>query len=65
MKQKAHWIQRTHLFDPDEFECSVCGARFRRKAAECPACGAVMHGLEYDPSWVDEAEFLDIIIGDH
>ena len=30
--REAHWIKRTHVFDPDEYECSACGRRFRQPA---------------------------------
>ena len=26
-----HWIKHSHLFDPDEYECSRCGAVFKKK----------------------------------
>lgn len=64
MSHYAHWIQRTHFLDPDEYECSACGSRFAHKRAVCPECGVEMHGSEYDASWVDEAAFLDIILGE-
>ena len=60
----AYWIQRTHFFDPDEYECSECGAMFARKSLICPACGAPMHGAKKDSGWVDEAAYLDIIMDD-
>lgn len=59
-----HWIRRTHLFDPDEYECSQCGQRFPRAAERCPKCGASLRGIEDNQDWVDEAEELDWLLGD-
>ena len=59
-KDTAFWTQKTHLFRPDEYECSACGRRFARPSAECPHCGRRMTKSKYDPSWVDEAEIMDI-----
>ena len=44
------WTQRTHLLRADEYIC--------------PFCGHSMEGSDYDPSWVDEAEMLDIFFDD-
>lgn len=62
--KKPHWIRHTHVFDPDEYECSVCGQRFHDTAPSCPACDAVMTGISDPQDWVDEMEMLDIILGD-
>ncbi len=66
MRRKIpHWIQRTHVFRADEYECSVCAFRADRPYAECPACGTPMEGRdEYDPSWVDEMEIMDALFDD-
>lgn len=34
-----HWIKHSHLFDPDEYECSRCGAVFKKIYLACPNCG--------------------------
>ena len=60
-KKKACWIRKTHLLRADEFECSACGRRFDKPYEKCPYCGRDMDGSRYDPSWVDEAEILDIL----
>ena len=60
----AHWTHRTHLFRPDEYVCSVCGASFDRPWTVCPSCGAPMRKAKYDPSWVDEAEGLSAFLDD-
>ena len=62
-KNKAQWIRHTHLFSADEYECSNCGATVAKPKPTCPKCGADMGGEKYDPSWVDEAAMLDIILG--
>ena len=63
-RRNPHWIKHTHVFDPDDYECSVCGEHFRNPSPKCPACGALLMET-YDPQdWVDEMEELDIILGD-
>ena len=62
-KNNATWIRHTHLFSADDYECSVCGHTATKPQPVCPHCGAVMGGEKYDPSWVDEAAVLDIILG--
>ena len=63
-KKTASWIRRTHLFRADEFICSVCKASFRKPCQACPACGTRMKKTKYDPSWVDEAEMISMIMDD-
>ena len=63
-KETARWIQRTHLFRDDEYECSSCGRKTEKPFQLCPCCGARMKGSEYDPSWVDEMELLDALFED-
>lgn len=57
----AYWIRKTHLLRADEYVCSACGRRFRRPSPLCPSCGRRMTRSKYDASWVDEAEFLDMM----
>ena len=64
MKRKPHWIEREHLFDGTEYVCSCCGASFEEPWEECPACGAEMKKIKYDPVYVDEAEMMDILFWD-
>ena len=59
----AHWIKNTHLFDPDDYKCSACGAKTDRPYDRCPNCGREMTGKKDGDSWVDEAVFLDFITG--
>ena len=59
-RRSPHWIQHTHLFDDDEYECSVCRAAADRPYLFGPRCGAKMAGIRSDASWVDEAETMDL-----
>ena len=63
-EEVAYWTQKTHLLRADEFICSGCGNVERKAHKICPSCGARMKKSKYDPTWVDEAEILDILIGD-
>lgn len=61
---RAYWIQHTHLLRRDEYECSNCRRIQGRAFGRCPSCGAKMRASKYDPSWVDEAAMIEIIIDD-
>ena len=60
----AHWVQKTHLFRPDEYICSACGTSCDKPYSVCPACGVPMGNTKYDASWVDEAAYLSTILDD-
>ena len=60
-KDSAYWIQKTHLLRADEYECSACGRRSAKPYVQCLYCGRNMTKSKYDPTWVDEAEILDIL----
>lgn len=62
--KKARWIQRTHIFRKDEYECSFCGYNTEKPYKTCPHCGSIMKGAKYDPSWVDEMEVIDAFLED-
>ena len=62
--KKAYWTQRTHLFQRDEYICSVCGTASDKPYRACPVCKAAMGKTKYDPSWVDEAEGLSTLMDD-
>ena len=64
MGNKTFWIQKTHLLKNDEYICSNCKFNADKAYKRCPGCGAEMSKTKYDPSWVDEAEFLDMIFDD-
>lgn len=63
-KKIAHWIQHTHVFRKDEYECSACGCLADKLYKTCPHCGLPMKGSKYDSSWVDEMEGIDAILDD-
>ena len=46
-------IDRPHLIDEDDHECSVCHARFTGDAMRCPRCGTRFTGKVKD-----EDEFI-------
>ena len=60
----AYWIQKTHIFRADEYECSACGRRFDKPYVQCPSCGRKRTKSKYDPTWVDEIETMDALFGD-
>ena len=64
MSKSARWIRHSHLFSADDYECSVCHARFKMPHGACPNCHTPMKGAKYDPSWVDEMEMFDAIFDD-
>lgn len=45
-------IDRPHVIDPDDYECSACHRRFRKDQMTCPYCGTRFSGRK-----VDEEEF--------
>ena len=47
-RDKPVRIDRPHYYDLDDYECSVCGARFRKKSMTCPRCGARFEGTKTD-----------------
>ena len=48
-----HRIDRPHVIDPDDYECSVCHKRFRKNQMACPYCGA-----KFYERVTDEEEFI-------
>ena len=63
-RNNPHWIKHTHVFDPDEYECSVCGHHFRNYSSKCPDCGSIMIGTNDPQDWVDEMMELEMILDD-
>ena len=59
-----HWIRHSHLFDPDEYECSRCNAVFSERSPSCPNCGTLLSREREEQDWVDEAEELSWILDD-
>lgn len=39
-RNQATRVDRMHYCDQDDYECTVCGARFQGKNMVCPKCGA-------------------------
>ena len=54
-------IDRPHVIDPDDYECSVCHRRFREDQMACPYCGAQFAGRETDEDefFLEEDELED------
>ena len=50
----AFRIDHPHYMDPDDCECSRCGARFPEKQMECPVCGA-----RFGTATTDDGEFME------
>ena len=61
--QSGYWIKNTHLFDSDDYKCSVCGAKMDKPYDRCPICAADMSGQKSGESWVDEAAFYEFMEG--
>ena len=59
-KKSAYWIQKTHLFQKDEYECSSCYHAYKPYII-CPHCGLRLKESKYESSWVDEMETIDAI----
>ena len=47
-------IDRIHYMDPDDHECPVCKARFRKDVMRCPKCGTAFTGKIKDDTEFDE-----------
>ena len=62
--QAPHRIRHSHFLEPDEYECSVCGQRFREERKVCPGCGASLRWTEKDLEWMDEEEEISLILDD-
>ena len=53
-------IDHPHYMDLDEYECSACGARFRKKSMTCPKCGARFEGTKTDGGeFIEEMEIWE------
>ena len=49
-------IDRPHVIDPEDYECSACRRRFREDVMVCPYCGARFTGRVTDEEEWDEEE---------
>ena len=53
-------IDHLHYIDVDEYECSACGAKFRKNSMSCPKCGARFQGTrEDDDEFIEEMVLWD------
>ena len=53
-------IHHPHYVQEDEYECSVCRARFSEDVMVCPACGARFSRLRQDDmEFIEEMELYD------
>ena len=43
-----HRIDRPHVIDLDDYECSVCHRRFQKNVMVCPYCGTSFAGRVTD-----------------
>ena len=48
---EAHWVQVTHMQEPDQFICSHCRSVFLTSGNICPACGMQMRKQNSFASW--------------
>lgn len=66
MRRDSGWIKHSHLFDPDDYECPVCGKRFKNTFSSCPSCGNIITGQSQrtQDDWVEEAEELYWMLDD-
>ena len=62
--QSKDWLALMHDHDPDEYECSRCGAKFRKMSPACPACGARLTRVRESDDWIDEYEEADWLLED-
>ena len=49
-------IDRPHVNDLDDYECSVCHRRFRKNQMACPYCGVRFTDTKEDYEEFDEEE---------
>lgn len=56
-RDQATRIDCMHYYDPDDHECSVCGARFQRKGMTCPRCG-----IRFKATKEDDDEFIEEMV---
>ena len=60
-----HWIKHSHFLGRDEYECSVCGARYKYKSKNCPNCDAVLSWTMDQKEWLNEAILHDEMLDDN
>ena len=47
-------VGHLHYIDPDEYECPVCHATFKRNVMVCPQCGTRFTGTREDMTAYDD-----------
>ena len=53
-------IDRPHVIEPEDYECSVCHRRFRKNAMVCPYCGTKFGGrVTNEEEWCEEEDELE------
>ena len=53
-------IDRPHVIDDDDYECSACHRRFRKDVMACPYCGTRFTGrIEDTEEWDEEEDELE------
>ena len=56
-EKNSERIDHLHYYDPDEYECPKCGARFTENVMTCPKCGMKFTGnVEDDEPFEEEME---------
>ena len=55
-KKAPYRIDRPHVVEPEDYECSVCHKRFRKNVMVCPLCGARFAGRVKDSREFDDEE---------
>ena len=59
-EKNSERIDHLHYYDPDEYECPKCGARFTENVMTCPKCGTKFTGnVEDDEPYEEEYEMWD------
>ncbi len=56
-RDAATRIDRMHYYEPDDHQCSVCGARFTGKSMVCPKCG-----VQFKATKDDDDEFIEEMV---
>ena len=56
-RKELYRIDHPHYIDLDDCECSVCGARFRKKDMVCPNCGT-----RFQATKEDDDEFIEEMV---
>ena len=55
----GYWVEISHLFRADDYECSECRRASDTEYDTCPHCGAVM---DLEP--MDEIEEMELLFED-